>query len=212
MTARRINPGEKLAHQWQRLLVWLETRRTSSPRLWAAGMVFSFVAGILLTLALQSSSGDSGVSDESILPASVVDTSPDVTVSLSAGLLSALLNQSIDQGQSPVPLENVRVSTDSGRLVVRGALDLPFRKVGGRIELEPYVNGGVLKMHMREAKLGPLGAPRGLERLAEGPINDRISAAVGGLPAEITSVRTDEQGITVTARVRLDLISTLNAQ
>lgn len=208
MTARNRTPGDKLAQQWQRLLACLRASRSSSPRLWAAGIVVSFVTGVLLAVALQSPSGDS---EEPILPASVIDTTPDVTVSLSPTLLSALLNQSIDQGQSPVPLEQVRVATDGGRLVVRGTLDLPFRKIGGRIEMEPYVDGGTLKMRMREAKLGPVGAPAGLERLAEGPINERISAAVGGLPAEITSVRTDERGITVTARVQVDQIMSVGA-
>jgi hypothetical protein len=44
--------------------------------------------------------------------------------------------------------------------------------------------------------------PGNLERLAEEPINRRLAAALGDLPATITQAHADRQGLTVTARVR----------
>jgi len=143
-----------------------------------------------------------GRGDVALSPAGLPDLNPDITITISEGLLSALIRQSVALGESPVPLENVRVDTRDGLIVILGDVVVLGRNVGSSIELEPGVANGRVRVRLRRARLGPLPIPAGIERLAEGPINARIEAALGGLPATVTSVQSTDRGLTITARVR----------
>jgi hypothetical protein len=158
-------------------------------------------AGILAMLLVRAIDGDEP--SRAAVPAPI-DQRPDVSVGFSDGLLTALIRQSIEQGESPVPLERVTVETDGSRLVVRGEVVVLGRRVGGRIEMEPTVVDGSLQMDVREAKLGPLPVPANVGRLAEKPINDRLATVTGGLPATVTSARVSDGGLVVTARVHVE--------
>ena len=131
------------------------------------------------------------------------DLHPDITVTLSEGLLTALVRQSIARGESPVPLENVQVTTGNGRVIVRGDVVVVGRRVGGVMEMEPQIEENHLVMRLRHARLGPVPVPPNVERLAEGPINARLAATIGDLPATLTSARATDDGLTVTARVNV---------
>jgi hypothetical protein len=61
-------------------------------------------------------------------------------------------------------------------------------------------------MFVRRTQLGPLPVPANLDRLAEGPLNRQLAAALGDLPASVTSVQVHANGITITADVRIDEI------
>jgi len=149
---------------------------------------------VQVAVAVLSSSGNAAPSPE--------DPNPDVRVTLSPGLLTALIRQSIERGDSPVPLENVRVETGNNRVTVRGDVAVLGRYVGGSVEMEPVVEDNQLRMRVRRSQLGPLPVPGNLERLAEDPINRRLAVIIGDLPATITQAHADRQGLTVTARVR----------
>lgn len=138
-----------------------------------------------------------------------LDQMPDLTITVSPGLLAALIDRSVRQGESPVPLENARVETAAGMLTIRGDIPVLGRGVGVSVELEPEIRDGEVKMVIRRARLGAVPIPSNLADLAERPINDRIAAATGGLPATITAVRVAADGVTVTARVRVAELPTL---
>lgn len=132
------------------------------------------------------------------------DLTPDLTVVVSPGLLAALIQQSADSGQSHVPLENVRVETLDGVIRVRGNLTVIGQRVGGTADLIPQVRDGTVALVIRRARFGLVPVPGNLTELAQGPLNERITAATGGLPADVTSVQVDQRGVTITARIRLD--------
>jgi hypothetical protein len=158
-------------------------------------------AGMVIMLLFRATGGDEPRRAAAPAP---LDQRPDVWVRFSDGLLTALIRQSIEQGESPVPLEQVTVETGEGRLVVRGVVVVLGRRVGGRIEMEPTVVDGSLQMDVREAKLGPLPVPDNVGRLAEKPINDRLATVTGGLPATVTSAHVTADGLVVTARVHVE--------
>ncbi|MCL6431296.1 MAG: hypothetical protein K6V36_10650, partial [Anaerolineae bacterium] len=83
------------------------------------------------------------------------------------------------------------------------------RGIGGFVEMEPVVMDGMLRMRVRRSQLGPLPVPGNIERLAEGPINARLAAITGALPATIMQAQADRNGLTVTARVRTAELPTL---
>jgi hypothetical protein len=165
-------------------------------------LVAGFLAGSLAVLLVQQFPGPE---TPAVFVPAALDDEADLTVVLSEGLLTALVRQSIEQGEAPVTLDGVSVETDSGRVRIYGGVPLPLgRRVDGVVEMEPLVEDGNLRLAVRRARLGPLSAPRNLERLAEGPINRQVAASLRDLPATITSARADEAGLTVTARVRTD--------
>lgn len=131
------------------------------------------------------------------------DPNADITVTFTPGLLTALIRQSMAQGAIAAPLDNVRVATENGRLVLLGDVAVLGHGVGGSIEMEPYVQDGQLRLRVVQAHLGRLPVPGGLERIVEGPINTRVAAAVSGLPATVTGVQVSDAGLTVTARVQV---------
>ncbi len=170
----------------------------------AAALAGGVIAGVALAVALARPR----TADPAIRPPNAADTTPDVTVTLSAGLLTALIRQSIERGEAGVPLQDVQADTRDGRIVMRGSLAVLGRQVSGSVDMEPYVDNGRLRVRVISARFdsrfGAVPIPGNLERLAEEPLNARVSAAVGGLPATITSVHVTEKGVTVTARVRTD--------
>lgn len=184
--------AHRLVMAW-RLIRW----RWLAPPLLAGALI-----GMATLLALQAAWGTSSTAVPLLTAPS--ETAPDLTVTMSQGLLNALVQQSVARGESPVPLEDVRVETRDQRLVVRGTLAFLGRGVSGTAELQPYIENGALRMRLVRARFGVLPVPSGLERLAEGPINARVRQSVGDLPATLTSVRTSDEGVTVTARVRVD--------
>ena len=170
-------------------------------RRWLAALLVGVLIGVTGTLAVQWAIQDE--QEVVAVTAVTVDQSPDMSVQLSGGLLTALIREEIEQGESPVPLEDVRVVTTEGKLVVRGDVVALRRAVGGFVEMEPVVEDGRLRLRVRRAKLGPLPVPNNIECLAERPINARLAAATGGLPAAVTSARVTDDGLLVTARVRV---------
>jgi hypothetical protein len=162
-------------------------------------IAFGLLLGVFVVLVAQAL-----VATEPLPLPAITDNNPDITVTLTPGLLTALVRQSIAAGNSPVPLKNVRVETSAGELTVLGDVDVLGHSVGSRIVMTPYVQDGQLRMKMREARLGPLPVPGNLERIAEGPINARVAAATSGLPATITGVQATDRGLTVTAHVEVD--------
>lgn len=123
---------------------------------------------------------------------------------MSAGLLAALIRQSIAQGQSPVPLRNVQVETSQGKVTILGDIPVLDHNVGGSVVLQPGFSNGIVAMQVLSGKFGPLPIPRAIAQLADGPINQRVADATNGLPATVTGVSVDAKGLTVTARVHPD--------
>jgi hypothetical protein len=163
------------------------------------------VLGIALTLGVQQLvSGDSDGLPEFTSPPS--PDSPDLTVTLSYDLMSALIQRGIDTGETPIPLTNISSGNSNGRLLIRGNFTVLGQTVSGSVELEPYVENGELRMFVRRTQLGRLPVPANLDRLAEGPLNRQLAAALGDLPATVTSVHVHDHGITITADVRIDEI------
>lgn len=174
---------------------------------WIGVLAGGIVIGVLLTLVLQLFGAD-----EDALPLiqpGVEDRSPDVTVVLSPGLLTALIRQSLAGADLPLTLENVRVETEAGKLIVLGNTSVLGRKVGGQIDMFPTITDGALDLEVTRARIAGLNLPNRFDQYIERPINERVTAALGGLPATLTGITADEDGITVTARVRVDELSTL---
>ena len=204
MTARN-SPPLRPARPPRRGLDWaarragmLLRRIMRQPRALVAG----FLLGSLAVLIVQQWAGPEV---PALFVPAALDAEADITVVLSEGLLTALVRQSVEQGESPITLEDIQVETDSGRVRIHGSVPLPLgSRVNGQVEMEPLVEEGNLRLEVRRARLGPLSAPRNLERLAEGPINRQVAASLRELPATITSARADSDGLTVTARVRTE--------
>lgn len=180
-------------------------RRLRSLLRWAPALLIGLVLGIALTLGVQQLvSGDSDGLPEFTSPPS--PDSPDLTVTLSYDLMSALIQRGIDTGETPIPLTNISSGNSNGRLLIRGNFTVLGQTVSGSVELEPYVENGGLRMFVRRTQLGRLPVPANLDRLAEGPLNRQLAAALGDLPATVTSVHVHDHGITITADVRIDEI------
>lgn len=187
--------------QWEhRLRRYFDRLSVRQRRIGLIGL--GLLMGIACTLLVQSFTSDSGpIPPSSYEP---LDGEPDITVTLSPALIGALLRQSIEQSNSSLPLKNIRVGIKDNRLAVRGDVDVLGRNVGGLIEMEPYVQDGQLRMRVRQAQLGPVPVPSNIESLADRPINERLAAAAGNLPATVTSVNVTDAGLTVTARLRTE--------
>jgi hypothetical protein len=183
---------------WLRLPPWFWWPAARRVLLVAAGLPL----GVLLLFVVQCQAGRTG---ERLPPPAAVDPHPDLSVTFSNELIAALIQQSVDSGAAPVRLSDVRVTSGGGALIVQGNLDLILGfDVGGRVDVEPLVEDGRLEMRLRQARLGPLPVPAGIERLAQGPINERLGAATAGLPVTVTGARVGDGGLTVTARVRVE--------
>ena len=181
--------------------------RTPRPRTWWRGALPWFTLGLLLgftaALAVQQLIATDGPRAMVLRPGPW-DPNPDITITLSGGLLTALIQREINRGESPLQLEDVRVEPQDGVLVVRGDVIVLRRAVGATIALEPFLEDGVLRFRVVQARLGPLPVPNNVERLVERPINRQVETALGDLPATVTGVRTTPEGVTVTARVRVE--------
>jgi hypothetical protein len=136
------------------------------------------------------------------VPTGTPDPNPDLTLTLSPGLLTVLVRQSVERGEAPLPIQNVQVQTQPGRVFLLGRFDLLGRQVDGSIEMTPVLEHGQVRMKVIQARLESVPVPGNIERLVEAPINQRIEAATAGYPATLTGVRADHDGVTVTARVR----------
>ena len=130
-------------------------------------------------------------------------------VTLSAGLLAALIQESSARGRLPLPLHNVRVQTAPGSVRVSGDTPVLGEPVDGSVVFQPYVANGRLAMHVVQAQFGALPIPDDIALLTERPINDRIAAATDGLPATILGVSVDESGVTISAQVDAGRLSSL---
>ncbi|MFN8557617.1 MAG: hypothetical protein U0531_09815 [Dehalococcoidia bacterium] len=129
---------------------------------------------------------------------------PDISVTFSLTLLSALVQQAAERADAPISMTDVRVEAARGALLVRGNITVAGHGAAGVIPLEPTVEDGRLRMRVRDARLGPFPAPPRLERLVEAPVNARIESVLAGLPATITGAAVSDEGLTVTARTQLD--------
>lgn len=136
------------------------------------------------------------------VPSGTPDANPDLTLTLSPGLLTALVRQSVERGETPFPVQNVQVQTRPGRVFLLGRFEVLGRQADGAIEMIPVLEQGQVRMKVIQARLESVPVPGSIERLVEAPINQRIEAATAGYPATLTSVRADRDGVTVTARVR----------
>lgn len=197
-------PSEPLEQRARRQ--WFSAHRWASAVVRHHRLVSGLLAGLLVGMVV----GGLGVrcSRESApfasAPLGVLDTRPDVVVTLSSALLTALIQQSVDRGESPAPLQKVQVVTGDGLLTVKGDVIVLGHGVGGALEFEPYLDGDQVRLKVRRAKLGPLPVPRDINRLAEGPINRQVAASLNGLPATISSVAVRDDGLTITAKVKTD--------
>ncbi len=172
---------------------------------WVPALLVGLVLGAALTLIVQQFTAD-GSGELPEFTSQPPPDSPDVIVTMSYDLVSALIQRGIDSGETPVPLTNIRTGNSNGRLLIRGDFTIFGQTVSGSVELEPSVEGGALQMLVRRAQVGRLPVPSNLDRLAEGPLNRQLASALGDLPATVTSVRVSELGVTVTADVRIDEI------
>ncbi len=163
-------------------------------------LLLGFLAGALTLAAVQSLIRERLGSAE--VPIATPDPNPDLTLTFSPGLLTALVRQSVERGEAPLPVQNVQVQTASGRVFLLGRFEVLGRQVDGSIEMVPVLEEGKVRMKVVQARLESVPVPGNIERLVETPINQRIEAATAGYPATLTSVRADPAGVTVTARVR----------
>jgi hypothetical protein len=160
------------------------------------------LVGVLGTLAVQHiTSNEESIAQSASAPP---DPHPDLRVTLSSGLLTALLQQSVDRGAAPVPFEDIAVVTRDGEIVVQGDVRVLGRRVRGTMTFTPVVEQGSLRLRLVRAKLGPLPVPDRAERVVEDPVNARLAASLGDVPATITGARSGPEGLTVTARVAVD--------
>ncbi len=163
-------------------------------------LLFGFLAGALAMAAAQSLiQARLGSSD---VPSATPDPNSDLTLTLSPGLLTALVRQSVERGEAPLPVQDVRVQTAPERVILLGRFEVLGRQVDGAIEMAPFLDGGKVHMKVVQAGLGSVPIPGSIERLMETPISQRIEAATAGYPATLTGVRADTVGVTVMARVR----------
>jgi hypothetical protein len=132
-------------------------------------------------------------------------------VTISAGLLASLIQDAAARGRIPLQLENVRVQTGTDQLTVNGDAPVLGGKASGSAVFQPYVADGRLAMHVVRAQFGGLPIPNDIALLAEQPINDRIAAATSGLPAAITDVKVDAEGITISAHVSTERRTSVGA-
>ncbi len=204
MTQQVEHPAGSTTPRTRRARRWpvRHTRRAAHA---TPAVLLGLFLGVLATLAVQTWVLDDPQSEE-LLPFTPAPLSedPDVTVTLSNELIAALIQQSVDRGETVVPLTNVRVVSGDGRLFVRGDLRVLGQSVTGEIVLEPTVENGALRMHVRRANLGRLPVPARVERLAEDPINRQLAASTNNLPAIITAALATADGLTVTADVRVE--------
>lgn len=197
-------PTEPLEQRARRQ--WFYTRRWASAMVRHHRLLSGLLAGLLLggLVGVLSDRCSRQNAPFAAAPLGALDTQPDVIVTLSSALLTALIQQSISRGESPVPLQKVQVITSDGLLTVKGDVLVLGHGVGGALEFEPYIDGDQVRLKVRRAKLGPLPVPRDVNRLAEGPINRQITASLNGLPATVTSVIARDDGLTITAKVKTD--------
>ncbi len=163
-------------------------------------LLVGFLAGALTLAAAQALLQERLGAVE--VPSATPDPSPDLTLTFSPGLLTALVRQSVERGEAPLPVQDVRVQTAPGRVFLLGRFEVAGRHVDGSLEMVPFLEGGSVRMKVVQARLGSVPVPGNIERLVEAPINQRIAAATAGYPATLTGVRAETTGVTVTARVR----------
>jgi hypothetical protein len=167
---------------------------------WRAAFVLGLAAGGLMVLAAELLVRDEAAT---VPPPPPAAARPDVRVTLSPDLLAALIRRSLAQAETPLSVENLRVTTGDGLVRVRGDIGVAGQPVQGLLVLRPEVEAGRLRTRVVESRLGRLPVPGDLGPLIEGQINARVNAALSDLPAEITAVHADATGLTVSARVRL---------
>ncbi|MGH2586149.1 MAG: hypothetical protein ACRDJE_14650 [Dehalococcoidia bacterium] len=169
---------------------------------WLVILVFGAGIGVAGTLAVQWWTADS--SEPAAIAPAAAPGAPTVTVTLSYPLIAALIQRSIEQGETALPLTGIQASERNGRLAIRGTGSLLGQNVNGTVDLEPYVENGVLQMRIRETRLGPLPVPTNLDEIAEKPLNRELAATLDGLPATLTNAQVTPAGLTVTAAVRVN--------
>ncbi len=136
---------------------------------------------------------------------------PDLEIVLTPGLLTSLLQQSIAQGQAPLPLRHVQVSTSANRLTVRGEIEIAGQSVPASVDFQPMVQAGRLTMDVTGAQLASIPVPRDLGQLADGPINRQLTAATGGLPATILAANAGPDGLAIVARLHPGALASASA-
>jgi hypothetical protein len=182
------------------------TRQADTWRAFLAPLVTGVLLGALAVLAYQAMqqnrhAGPSGGVTES---SSATSEATNLQVTMSAGLLAALIQDAAARGRIPLQISDVHVQTETDRLTVNGDVSVLGGAVSGSAVFEPYVEDGRLAMHVVRAQFGALPIPSDIALLAEQPMNDRIAAAIGGLPATITGVKVETTGVTVSAHVSTD--------
>ena len=201
-------PPRRWATLGGRLRAWLRAAPLNSWNDFRRGRwIIPFLLG-MMTLAIGTVATLCSLS--STAPALPVDPdtggpTTDIIVTLTPGLLTALVQQGIDSGRAPVNLQRIAVTPKGDSLVISGNAPIAFgRGVDGSLEVQPAVRDGHLQMDVLKVKLGPLPVPINVQRLIEDPVNERVAAALGGLPATVRSSRVTDSGLEVTARVRTE--------
>ena len=188
--------------RWRRLPHRRMRRNIGRLPVFAIGLLL----GALVALAVQVFVMDESEPppEASVFTPAVQPRDPDVVVTLSYELIAALIQQEVDRGAVGVPLREIRADESNGRLRLTAKLTVLRQTVNGSVELEPQIVDGQLRTRLHRARFGRLPFPQNLERLAEGPLNRQLDLLLSDLPATLLSARVTEDGLLVTADVRVE--------
>lgn len=198
--------GQQLRRWWR--VVWRAARRVQRRMGWTLPLLVGLALGVA-GVAVASRIID-GVLDDPQVAGQPAENAPDVIITVTNSYLEQRIRESIQRGAVPLPLRDPRVVTKPGtgssssemHIFVTGRLDLPGRDVNGVIELRPILTAeGKVQTKVVDAKLGVLPVPGNIERLVEGPVNERMEAALAGYPAKVLSVTAVPEGVQATAKL-----------
>jgi hypothetical protein len=128
---------------------------------------------------------------------------PPMSVTLGEPFLTALARDALANAPELPPINDVRVESAHGELIVRGTLDVLGNPVAGSATLRPTIDAGELHIEVVRTEFGQLPVP--LERVIEQQINRRLGGLFADLPVTLTGVAVEwRRGMTVTCDVALD--------
>jgi hypothetical protein len=128
---------------------------------------------------------------------------PPMSVTLGEPFLTAIARDALAHAAELPPIDDVRVESGHGELIVRGTLEVLGNPVAGSATLRPVVDAGELHIEVVRTEFGQLPIP--VERVIEQQINRRLSGLFADLPVTLTGVSIEwRRGMTVTCDVALD--------
>ena len=134
---------------------------------------------------------DTSADSLTILREKIAAIQPDANGQISITITDAELTQAIRAGQQAaatqghaISLQEPQVVFTGGYIILTGNVTDPIA-AQMRVVFSPYVDG-VLQFEVVEASLGTIRIPPGVLQTAEGTLNNTLTEALGGLPANFS--------------------------